>query len=87
MQGKLLLINSLLMRKIIYTIAIYGGMTENHGKQIQIIINNAARYICNLGKRTNIMKLMTKMQMVDLQGNGKIPQYGTTLENFNFQET
>ena len=59
-KGRLLLINSLLISKIIYTISIYGDLQEVHSKKLQTIMNNAARYICGLGKRTGTMELMAK---------------------------
>ena len=59
-KGRLLLINSLLISRIIYTIPIYGGLQEIHARKIQTIMNNAARFISGAGRRTQTRKLMTK---------------------------
>ena len=66
-KGKLLLINSLLISKIIYSIQIYGCMTDNHEKKIHTIMNRAARFICNASKRTNTMKLMTSCKWLSFR--------------------
>ena len=59
-KGRQLLINGLLLSKIIYTIPIYGGLPKTHSKKIQVILNNAARYIWNKNKRKSTLYLMRK---------------------------
>ena len=59
-KGRLLLMNSFLISRIIYTIPIYGGLQNVHASKIQIIMNNAARYICGVERRTNTVTLMER---------------------------
>ena len=58
-KQKLNLANGLIMSTISYLIQCWGFSTKNYAKKIQTLQNSAARFVFNMGMRTNICKLMT----------------------------
>ena len=55
------LATGIIISKVRYMIEIWGGATENYLKQIQAVVNNSARYVTGLGKRTSTAKLMKEV--------------------------
>ena len=67
MRSRKTLAEGLVLSRIKYLLPLWGGTTENLLRKSQVIVNNVARVVTGLGKRTPTMTLMTKMWMVDSQ--------------------
>ena len=60
MSSRKTLAEGLVLSRIKYLLPLWGGTTENLLRKIQVIINNTARAVTGLGKRTSTLTLMTK---------------------------
>ena len=64
---------STIISRILYAIPVWGGITTKYCKKLQTILNNTARVVTGLGRRTSTMVLMRKLdwltikEMVELQ--------------------
>ena len=58
MNGRRQLVNGLIISKLIYMIQVWGGTHEVHLTKIQRVVNSAARYVLNTGKRWGSRRLM-----------------------------
>ena len=57
-KSRLLLTNGLIMSKVSYLIQLWGGACKSDIRKVQIIVNQAARFVTNCNKRTRTIKLM-----------------------------
>ena len=57
-KSKLLLLNGLLISKICYMIQIWGAAHKNSIRKVQVLMNQAARFITGADRRTRTSKLM-----------------------------
>ena len=57
-SGRLVLLNGLILSKIIYMIAIWGGIHQVHIDKVQKLINKTARYVLQGGWKIKTNKLM-----------------------------
>ena len=64
---KALLINGFLLSKVLYLLPIYGGTHMKYMKKLQIILNNAARFISGMGKRSSSRSLMEAIDWLNIQ--------------------
>ena len=57
-KGCLTLVNGLILSKITYLIQVWGGTHENNLRKVQTVLNSAARFVLNVGKKTKMITLM-----------------------------
>ena len=57
-KSRLLLANGLLVSKISYMIQAWGGARDNLIRKVQVVLNQSARFVTGLGKRTRTTRLM-----------------------------
>ena len=88
-KSRLLLANGFIISKASYLIQLWGGAYKSDIRKVQTIINQAARFVTNLNKRTRTIKLMDKCrwltvsELIHFQSlasmwlivNKKIPQH------------
>ena len=54
------LAQGIILSRIHYALPLWGGTTENYLKKIQVVMNNAARTVTGLGRRTSTRTLMER---------------------------
>ena len=59
-KGRLILANGLVLSKMLYMIQVWGGVQKTHMTKLQKIMNSAARFVINGGKKWRSRKLMTE---------------------------
>ena len=57
-RGRLMLTNGLIISKLIYMISVWGGTPNTYTRKFQKIMNDAARFIQNDGRRWSTFRLM-----------------------------
>ena len=65
-KSKKLLVNGLILSKILYLLPIYGGTCKKFTTKIQVIMNDAARFVFNKNRRTSTKDLMQAMGWMDV---------------------
>ena len=66
-KGKLLLANGYIISQVIYLLPLWGGTCKKYKHMIQVVINNTARWITGMGKRTSRSKLMKACKWLHLE--------------------
>ena len=66
-RSRLLLVNGLLLSKICYMIQAWGGARDNLINKVQVVLNQSARFVTGLGKRTRTMKLMESCNWLSIK--------------------
>ena len=59
-KSKIILANSLIMSKLVYGIALWGGTYEFNVKKLQAVVNKTARWASNSSRRTKTTVLMER---------------------------
>ena len=66
-KSKKLLANGLIVGKLNFLITLYGGSQKKYLDKLQIILNNAARFVLSANKRTKSSKLMQEMNWLNIR--------------------
>ena len=60
MRSRKILAEGLVLSRLKYLLPLWGGTTENHLRKLQVIVNNVARTITGLNRRTSTVTLMSQ---------------------------
>ena len=60
-EDKKLLVNGIILGKLNYLIVPYGGTQEKYVKKIQVLCNNAIRFITGASRRTSTIDLVNSV--------------------------
>ena len=66
LKSKLLLVNGLLLSRILYLLPLYGGTYMKYLRKIQVVMNNAIRFVTGLLRRTKTRILMEAVGWLDV---------------------
>ena len=55
------------MGKLIYLLPVWGGTVKKYAERVQVIMNNAARYVMGLGRREHRTELMKQCRWLDFK--------------------
>ena len=66
-KSRKLLITGLVISKMIYLLPIYGGTYRKYTKKLQVVLNNAARFVSGYGRRTSKDVLMRTCGWLDVE--------------------
>ena len=67
MESRKILAEGLVLSRVKYLLPLWGGTTENFIRKTQVIVNNAARAVTGLGKRTSTSTLMSKCNWLSVK--------------------
>ena len=66
-DAKLLLVNGHIISHLLYLLPIWAGTDKKYLDKLQTTINNAARFACNMGKRTKSLVLMRQCNWLTIR--------------------
>ena len=56
-----------IISRLLYALPVWGGVTANFVRKLQVILNTTARIITGMGRRTNTLKLMRRLDWLTVK--------------------
>ena len=66
-SSRKLLATGLIVSRLVYLLPVYGGTCRKYFNKLQVVLNNTARFVTGLGKRTSKRPLMVACGWLDIE--------------------
>ena len=83
-EGKLSLVNGLIMSRVIYCLPVWGRTNKKHLSKLQAILNKAARFISSMGPGTKTQTLMESCNWLTIY---ELVKYHSTITLWKMLQT